>query len=156
LYRQLLSIERLDFPSPEAQALIAELDNELHILYPEDGPDDYRLESLYAGADRGAFLVARQGSEDLGCCALLRIDKHTGELRRMYVRRYARNRGIGKELVRAIEIEAKELGITRLVLETGVRQPAAIALYTKMGFVEAAYWGISEDSPLSVYMIRNI
>lgn len=34
----------------------------------------------------------------------------------------------------ALEAEARELGVRRLVLETGVRQEAALALYRATGF----------------------
>ena len=67
----------------------------------------------------GRFVIAAQGDRHLGCGAMRRIDARTAELKRMYVRPEARNRGAARAVLRALEDEARALGVGRLVLETG-------------------------------------
>ena len=74
----------------------------------------------------------------------------------MYVRPEARSRGIGGAPVRALEGEARSLGISRLGLETGARQRAAIGLCAREGFATIPAFGEYMDSPLSVCMAKEI
>jgi ribosomal protein S18 acetylase RimI-like enzyme len=55
-----------------------------------------------------------------------------------------------------LEAEARALGLTRLVLETGVRQAEAIALYRGAGFSDSASFGEYVNSPLSVCMVKDL
>jgi GNAT superfamily N-acetyltransferase len=52
----------------------------------------------------------------------------------MYVAADVRGQGIGRALLDRLEAEARALGLARLVLETGTRQSAALALYRRAGF----------------------
>lgn len=74
----------------------------------------------------------------------------------MSVRRHARGRRIGWLLLEAIEREAAELGVRRIVLETGQRQDAAPGLYERAGFVRIEPFGEYVDSPLSVCMAKRL
>ncbi len=74
----------------------------------------------------------------------------------MFVRSEERGRGIGRALLAALEAEARRLGLTRLVLETGVRQLEAIALYESAGFSRIPPFGEYVGSPLSVCMVKAV
>src|SRR5436309_271734 len=124
-----LIVEPADILSPAAQRLIAALNAELSRAYPEEGATHFRLDPDEVEAGRGVFLVARRAGKPIGCGAVRRIDDSTGEIKRMYVGADERGRGVGRALLAGLETAARELGLTRLVLETGVRQSAAIALY---------------------------
>ena len=78
------------------------------------------------------------------------------EVKRMYVRTAARGRGIGGAILVALETEARVLGVSRLVLETGVRQPEALALYRRFGFDVIPPFGEYVESPLSVCMAKDL
>ncbi|MER5463078.1 GNAT family N-acetyltransferase [Streptomyces sp. NPDC002668] len=56
------------------------------------------------------------------------------ELKRMYVIREARGLGLARRILAALEDDARAAGRTRMVLETGTKQPEAIALYTSSGY----------------------
>jgi GNAT superfamily N-acetyltransferase len=59
----------------------------------------------------------------------------------------------------ALEAEARRLGAIRLVLETGPRQPEAIALYSRAGFSPIPLFGDYLNSPhpeLSVCMAKDL
>lgn len=98
------------------------------------------------------FLVARLDGEPVGCGALRRISPTVGEVKRMYVVRAARGNGIGSRLLAELERHAHRLGLQQLVLETGERQPEAIALYQRSGFDRIAPFGAYLDSPASACM----
>ncbi|MGH7335512.1 MAG: GNAT family N-acetyltransferase [Candidatus Rokuibacteriota bacterium] len=142
--------------SARAHALIAALNAELSARYPEDGATHFRLDVDEVAPGRGAFLVAHVDGEAVGCGAIRRLDGDMAEIKRMYVRPAARGRGVGGALLAALESEAHRLGVTRLVLETGERQPEALALYRGAGFVVIPAFGEYVDSPLSVCMGKEL
>ncbi|HEY9840633.1 MAG: GNAT family N-acetyltransferase [Candidatus Sericytochromatia bacterium] len=144
-----IEIRHEDLASPLATRLIAALDAELTALYPEVGATHFRLEPAEVAEGRGVFLVVHVDGHALACGAIRLLDADTAELKRMYVAQQARGLGLGHRLLAALETEARQLGATRLVLETGVRQQVAQALYTRAGFVPIQAYGEYEHSPLS-------
>jgi putative acetyltransferase len=149
-----VAAERYD--SPDARRLIGALDEHLAGRYaPEQrfGPN-LKPEQLAAG--QGMFVVARAEQEAIGCGALRRLDHETGELKRMYVEPRWRGQGAAVRILDHLETAARDLGLARLVLETGVHQVEAIALYRRAGFSEVACWGEYASSPTSVCFEKNI
>jgi GNAT superfamily N-acetyltransferase len=130
-----IEIRREHLGGDAARKLIGELDAELNRLYPEEGANFLLLDAAEVEEGRGAFLVARTGKEPVGCGAVRLRDTHTAEIKRMYVVPSARGRGIGVQVLAMLETEARRLGARRAVLETGERQPAALALYARAGYV---------------------
>ena len=49
-----------------------------------------------------------------------------------------------------LEATARQFGVRRLVLETGIHQEAAIALYLRAGFIQIDCWGEYASAPTSV------
>jgi GNAT superfamily N-acetyltransferase len=90
--------------------------------------------------------VYREGAP-VGCGALRVLDAETAELKRMFVSPAVRGMGLGRRLVAALEAEARAMGVRRLVLETGVRQAAALALYRATGFDLIPLYGEYRLSP---------
>ncbi len=74
----------------------------------------------------------------------------------MYVEPERRGRGVAKQILDHLESAAKELGLRRLVLETGVHQAEAIALYTRAGFRSIPCWGEYAGSSTSVCYEKTI
>jgi GNAT superfamily N-acetyltransferase len=151
-----LTVQRTDILSPMARGLIEALNVELSGRYPEEGACHFRLDPDEVAPGRGAFLVAARAGKSIGCGAVRRIDDRTGELKRMYVRPEERGRKVGRAILAALEVEARALGLSRLVLETGVRQAEAIALYRKAGFSDIAPFGEYVESPLSLCMAKDL
>ncbi|MDB4908737.1 MAG: hypothetical protein JWO05_3521 [Gemmatimonadetes bacterium] len=149
-------VTRADILSPDAQALIAELNDELSAGYPEPGATHFRLAPAEVSAGSGAFFVARLAGEPVGCGAIRRLDDISGEVKRMYVRRGARGKGIARAVLVALESEARSLGLTSLLLETGIRSPEAIRLYESSGFEHIEPYGEYIGSPTSVCMRKQL
>jgi GNAT superfamily N-acetyltransferase len=152
-----LTVRREALESPVAQTLIAALDAELTGLYPEDdSANHFRLDREEVAPGRGAFCVAYLNEAPIGCGAVRLIDVRVVEIKRMYVAPAMRGRGVGRAILKALEEEARRLGAIRLLLETGPRQPEAIALYERTGFVRVSAFGGYEDHPLSVFMGKDL
>jgi len=151
-----LRIERRDVLSADAQQLIAELNKELSATYPEEGATHFRLDPSEVADGNGAFLVVYRDGAAVGCGAVRRLDATTAEVKRMYVRSGLRGEGLGAALLAAIEAEARRLGATRLLLETGVRQARALALYQHRGFERITVYGEYVGSPLSLCFAKEL
>jgi putative acetyltransferase len=151
-----IRIEHRDLTSPDAQRLIAALNAELTARYPEPGVNHFRLDPDEAAPGRGAFLVAYLGDHPVGCGAVRLLADGDAEVKRMYVVDAARGLGFGRRMVEGLEAEARSLGATRLVLETGVRQPEALSLYAGAGFARIEAFGEYAGSPLSVCMAKAL
>ncbi len=144
---ELISIVRTELNAEVSRGLIAALNAELSELYPEAGANHFRLDPEEVGQGRGTFLVIYRGGTPVGCGALRLLDAETAELKRMYVSPVARGQGLGRRLVAALEAEARVLGVRRLVLETGIRQSTALALYRATGFQPIPLFGEYRLSP---------
>ena len=142
--------------SAEARRLIAALDSGLSELYPPEQRFGPNLKPDQLAGGRGEFFVARIGERAVGCGAIRILDSTTGEVKRMYVEPANRGTGIGRAILVRLEETARGLGVRRLVLETGVHQTAAIALYRGEGFVQVDCWGEYTTSPSSVCFAKTI
>jgi len=105
---------------------------------------------------RTAFLIARLEGRPVGCAALRPIDAKAAEVRRMYVAPSVRRRGIARRLLAELEGKAGEFDYAILRLETGNRQPEAIALYESFGFRRIAPYGCHIHDPLSICFEKKV
>jgi GNAT superfamily N-acetyltransferase len=148
-----LTVRRESIESRDAHELIMALNAELSHRYPEPGANHFRLDAEEVLPGRGAFVIARTDQRmPVGCGAIRRMDAATAEIKRMYVIPKHRGMGAGRAILEKLEQVALELGVTRIVLETGERQPEAIALYEHGGFARIPLFGEYADSPISVCM----
>lgn len=147
-----IAVENPDHP--EVRRLLDDLNAYLLGLYKPDQCHHLTLSEL--AGDNVTFFTARIDGELVGCGALRRIDERMSEVKRMYVLPSLQRRGIGRQLLAAIETQALEQGVGTLVLETGVEQPDAVALYEKTGYTQrGAYLDYAEDG-ISIFMEKRI
>jgi GNAT superfamily N-acetyltransferase len=128
-----LIIERTRPDAPEARALIEALDVELRSRYPETSiVHGLRVQDH---ADPGfIFLLARVDDQPVGCGAVRELEPGIGEIKRMFVVSSSRGKGVGRQILTALETHARSSGYSTLRLETGTRQPEAISLYRAAGY----------------------
>jgi GNAT superfamily N-acetyltransferase len=151
-----LAIRREELSSSAGCRLIAALNAELSAQYPEPGATHFRLDAEEVSAGKGTFLVGYLRGEPVACGALRCIEVDVAEIKRMYVIPAARGRGISHCVLVALEENARQLGVRRLVLETGPRQSAALALYRRAGFVPVPRFGEYVHSELSLCMAKDL
>jgi GNAT superfamily N-acetyltransferase len=153
-----IRVERADILSPDAQALIGALNDEVRQLYgaPPDIDQYFRLDSEEVAPGTGAFFLAHIADEAVACGAVRRLENGDIEAKRMYVKPAFRRMGVGRMLLEAMEAEARTLGGRRFVLQTGDRQPAALAMYKQAGFSEVPVFEPYEEAPGSVCMAKDL
>ena len=145
-----LVIEAVDPQHLQALALLAEAAIEARALYPDLFAHDSPPPTNGPLGEREVYLLAWRDGIAVGCGALRRIDSRTGEIRRMFVTGAARREGVARALLARLEAEAIALGYRRLLLETGLRQKPAMALYRASGWRRTAAWGPYVGDPTSV------
>src|SRR5262245_59803807 len=149
-----LVVERASPRLAGALELIAELDAYLNRLYAADR--NYLLDAEALCALEVAFFVARREGEIVACGALRRLDDASAEIKRMYVKPAFRGQGVGLAMLLALESHARATGVRRLVLETGIDQPEALALYERHQFVRCERYGEYRDDPTSVFFEKQL
>ena len=149
-----LRLEPYPFAGPVAAELIAEVQREYVVRYgaPDEGPVD---PAEFDPPD-GRFYVARLGPDAVGCAGLRRHDPVTAEIKRMYVRRTHRRRGLARQLLAAVEAAARDAGYRRMVLESGTEQPEALALYASSGYTPIPNFGHYACAPSSRCFGRDL
>lgn len=146
----------VDPASPQARALIAASDAYMDGLYP---PTSNHLEGVtalqrpgvhVAGISDGGALLA------MGACKLCSDDGEYGEIKRVFVSPAARGRGLARHVMQHLErwLLGQRIALARL--ETGVRQPEALALYRRLGYRERGPFGGYAQDPLSVFMEKQL
>ena len=135
-----VEIERVDWDDPRAVALRAAMDDEIGPRYAADvaefDPDTLTAISSALAInpdDIVATLIATVDGVPVGHAALRRLGKEW-ELKRVVTLPAARGRGVSRALITEIERLVVEQGGTRLILQTGHRQPEAIRLYEWLGY----------------------
>jgi GNAT superfamily N-acetyltransferase len=151
-----LLIESAGLEETTSTSLIAELDAELAERYPEPGSNFFRLDVDEVRDGSGVFLVARLDGDAVGCGAVRSLGDGCAEIKRMYVAPRARGLRIGYAILSELEHEAKLIGANRLVLETGIRQPEALRVYERAGFVPIPCWGEYVGVATSVCLAKDI
>ena len=139
---------------PRVRPLVGELDRLQLSLYPAESNHLDPIETLER--DNVTFLAAFVGAQVVGCGAVKRMPGPYGEIKRMYVDPNVRGRGVGRTLLEALESSLLADGIDVARLETGVRQPEALALYKRCGYVRIAAFGEYREDPLSVFLEKRL
>ena len=148
----IITAERPD--TPDARALIDELEAELTPLYPRESRHGYPVEKLIREAV--SFFVLRHDGKPAGCGGVQVFGTDYAELKRMYVRPSFRGRGLSRLMLNHLADHARSRGVRTLRLETGIHQHAAIRLYEGWGFQRIGPFGDYRDDPLSLYYEKQI
>ena len=125
----------------DAAALAQAMRDEISAIYDGVDLDSPRMPKAgiaELGPPHGAFLVGYRDGIAMCCGGVKRLDDRHCELKRMYVAPAARGAGVGRQLLRALEHAARDLGYEVARLDTGPRQPGAQRLYESDGYLPIA------------------
>src|SRR5450631_4048493 len=129
---------RTDSDNKYFRSLVTELDADLKI---RDGVD-HSFYSQYNKIDKIKYaIVAFDNKIAVGCGAIKEYSPDSMEVKRMYVPETRRGQGIASTILKELESWAYELKYRRCLLETGKRQPEAIALYRSNGYTAIPNFG---------------
>ncbi|MGD8168389.1 GNAT family N-acetyltransferase [Herbiconiux sp. P16] len=148
------TISREPFDGPDSAALRQAQRDELDARY---GRDDHEPGDPPTAGSVPVFLVARSTEGvAIGCGGLRPLAAGGAEIKRMYVVPSARGTGVSTAILRAIEEEARALGVDRLMLETGTEQPDAIRFYEREGYARIPNFGAYVGSEISICYAREL
>jgi putative acetyltransferase len=139
---------------PEVRALLAAGDDYVAGLYPPES--NHMLDVAALKGSDVTFQVARSNGKAVGCGAVVRCAEGWAEIKRMFVAPQVRGRKLGRRLLERLKVIALQRGATLLRLETGIRQPEALALYRSAGFTETGPFGAYRPDPLSIFLEKKI
>ncbi|RBQ04880.1 GNAT family N-acetyltransferase [Pedobacter miscanthi] len=148
-----ITLIRTDSDNADFRKLVALLDQDLAV---RDG-DDHTFYAQFNKVDAiKEVIVAYQNNVPVACGAIKPFSGHEAEVKRMFVHPDYRKQGIAAKIVTELENWANELGFTAIVLETGKKQPEAIALYQKIGYRITPNYGQYIGVDNSVCMVKAL
>lgn len=106
------------------------------------------IQSHYSGAT-GCFLVLVDDEKVVGTGALRRLDAGTCELKRMWFLKEYRGHGYGKQMAHRLLECARQMGYTKVRLDTAPQMAQAVRLYESLGFY---YIDRYNDGPATLFM----
>jgi len=133
--------------------LVALLDKDLAI---RDGDEHSFYDQFNKIVSIKHVIVAYKETDAIGCGAIKEYEPGVAEIKRMYTLPLHRGKGVASEILTALERWAATLGFKKCILETGKKQPEAMALYTKSGYKIISNYGQYENVANSVCYEKNI
>ena len=123
--------KRTNSADPDFEKLVKILDADLAI---RDGAEHAFYAALNKSDSIKYVIVAYDSEKPVGIGALREYDTQRVEIKRMFTAEDERGKGIASKTLRVLEDWARELGYEKCILETGNKQPEAIALYKKSDY----------------------
>ena len=147
-------LRQVGYADPVAQHLIERVQQEYVVRY--GGRDAAVVDAAEFSPPLGLFLVAEVDGVAAGCGGWRARGHGTAELKRMYVEPAFRRRGIAAVLLAELERTAAAAGHKRLLLNSGDRQPEALALYDRAGYTPVAGYGVYAEEPGAVFLGKEL
>ncbi|PWS32754.1 GNAT family N-acetyltransferase [Pedobacter paludis] len=148
-----LTLIRTNSEHTDFKKLVVLLDKDLAI---RDG-EEHAFYAQYNKIDAiKEVVVAYQNNIPVACGAIKPLSETAAEVKRMFVHPDYRKQGIAAKILTELEQWATELGFGQAVLETGKKQPEAIALYQKVGYQIIPNYGQYIGVDNSVCMAKSL
>lgn len=137
---------------PVLRDLEREYDSRYGDLFGEPASTEInRYPASTFSAPHGTFLLLVRDGRAISAGAFMTIDAATVEFKRMWTHPDFRGQGLAHRVLEELEAEAARRGATRVVLSTGPRQPEAVTLYRKAGYIPL----FDETLPPEVVVIHH-
>jgi putative acetyltransferase len=148
-----LTLIRTNSDNPDFRQLVILLDKDLAV---RDG-DEHAFYAQFNKVDAiKEVVIAFENEITVACGAIKLFSGTAAEVKRMFVHPDYRKQGIAAKVLSELENWAAELGFSRTVLETGKKQPEAIALYQKSGYKITPNYGQYIGVDNSVCMAKSL
>ena len=148
-----MQIKQAGYGDPDASRLIAEVQQEYMVRY--GGPDGTPVGPAEFTPPAGLFLVGYLDGVPVASGGW-RSRGDEAEIKRMYVVPAARGRGLARQLLAELERTAAAAGHRRIILESGTRQPEAVALYRSSGYTPIPPFGYYAGAPGSIHLGKTL
>src|SRR3954451_16872816 len=147
-------LRAVPYDDPVARLLVDRVQAEYTVRY--GGPDEAEVDPAEFLPPEGLFLVAEVDGVPAGCGAWRVHGPGAVEVKRMYVEPAFRRLGLAQLLLGALESSAVEAGHGCVVLNSGDRQPEALALYERAGYERVPGYGVYADAPGAVFLGKDL
>lgn len=149
----MLTLSRTHSDDPDFRQLVALLDQDLAL---RDG-EEHAFYAQFNKVDKIRHcVVAFLENQAVGCGAIRAYDAEKMEVKRMFVLPEFRGQGIAGIILGELEDWSRTLGFAHCILETGKKQPEAIALYQKSAYEIIPNYGQYAGVENSVCMAKGL
>lgn len=150
-----MKFQYTDGSNPDFIALCHQLDDFLNQLV---GGEQNRAQYLPYNTleDIHHVVLLWDGERSIGCAAFKEYDRERAEVKRVFLCREYRGKGLGRQLLETLEALARQKGYAYLILESGEPLTAAMKLYRSMGYEVIPNYGPYVGMPESVCMEKKL
>lgn len=148
-----IEVERTNSENEDFRKLVFELED--HLTWADEKAHSEckqynKLESIKH------VIVVYIDKKAIGCGAIRKYDQDTIEVKRMFVSKNTREKGVGTKILIELETWAKELGYKKSILETGAMLPEAVRLYKKNNYIQIPNYGQYEGMEKSICFAKKL
>ncbi len=149
----MVTLKKSNSKDPDFIGMVKLLDADLRA---RDGEDHDFYAQFNGIEDLELVILAYKEHTPIGCGALKRYNNNCMEIKRMFVTPKERGKGIASMILKTMENWAANNNFSSCILETGLRQPEAIALYKKNNYLPQPNYGPYKEIPNSVCFIKKL
>ena len=160
-WAEVLDLRPVRISDPDARRLVDDVQAEYVVRY--GGPDATPIDPAMFDPPAGAFFVGYLAGVPVAMGGwrfrddVVAFGRHrAAEVKRMYVAPAHRGNGYARAVLAHLEATARAAGADVMVLETGLRQPEAIGLYSSAGYLPVDGFGYYRCAPESRYYGKGL
>lgn len=147
-------LRAVPYDDPLARELVGRVQQEYLTRY--GGPDEAVVDPAEFEPPVGLFLAAEVEGVPAGCGAWRVHAPGVAEVKRVYVAPEFRRQGLAQLQMAALEQGAAAAGCRSVVLNSGSRQPEALALYAALGYTPVPGYGVYADAAGAVFLGKRL
>ncbi len=149
----MLTFTKTNSDNTDFRTLVVALDSDLQARYGEQ----QNFFSQFNKLDHiHHVIVAYYNNEPVGCGAFKEYEPGVAEIKRMFVQEENRGNNIGGRILNELEQWAAAEGYHSSILETAIKQPEAIRVYERGGYVRIPNYGQYIGVDISLCMQKQI
>lgn len=149
----MINVIRTNSENSDFQLLIKELDKD---LWSRNNSIQHEYDQMNKIENIRTVVLAYDSDKPIGCGCFKLFDEQSVEIKRMFVIKEYRGKGISKLILRELENWALETGYNSAVLETGYNQQEAIGLYNRLGYIKIDNFGQYALMPNSICFKKDL